>query len=179
MTAPSDAVVLIGPMGAGKTSIGKKAARALGMPFFDTDIAIVRTHGPIEQLFTEHGEEHFRALEREAVVEGLSRGGIVSLGGGAVLHPDTRADLAVHRVILLTVAPNVVAGRVRDSARPLLQGEDAMARWSTILEERLPLYRELADATFDTSSGPLQNIVDAVVAWVRDESHRTHPEDAR
>ena len=179
MTPPSDAVVLIGPMGAGKTSIGKKAARALGVPFFDTDIAIVRTHGPIEKLFTEHGEEHFRALEREAVVEGLSRGGIVSLGGGAVLHPDTRADLAAHRVILLTVAPNVVAGRVRDSARPLLQGEDAMARWSTILEERLPLYRSLADATFDTSSGPLQNIVDAIVAWVRDEPHRTHSEEAR
>lgn len=179
MTSPSDAVVLIGPMGAGKTSIGKKAARALGVPFFDTDIAIVRAHGPIERLFTEHGEDHFRTLEREAVVEGLSRGGIVSLGGGAVLHPDTRADLAAHRVILLTVASNVVAGRVRDSARPLLQGEDAMARWSAILEERLPLYRSLADATFDTSSGPLQNIVDAIVAWVRDEPHRTHSEEAR
>lgn len=180
MTSPSDAVVLIGPMGAGKTSIGKKAARALGVPFFDTDIAIVRAHGPIEKLFVEHGEARFRTLEREAVREGLARGGIVSLGGGAVLHPDTRADLAEHRVILLTVAPNVVAGRVRDSARPLLQGSDAMARWSAILEERMPVYRSLADATFDTSSGPLQHIVDAIVEWIRDERpRRTDSEEAR
>lgn len=167
MTSRSDAVVLIGPMGAGKTSIGKKAARALGVPFFDTDIAIVRDHGPIDKLFAEHGEAHFRTLERSAVVEALARGGVVSLGGGAVLHPDTQADLADQRVILLTVAPKVVAGRVRDSNRPLLQGDDAMARWAAILEERLPLYRSLADVEFDTSSGPLQNIVDAVVAWVR------------
>ena len=180
MTPPSDTVVLIGPMGAGKTSIGKKAARALGVPFFDTDIAIVRDHGPIETLFAEHGEERFRALEREAVVEGLARGGIVSLGGGAVLHPGTRADLAAHRVILLTVAPKVVAGRVRDSNRPLLQGEDAMARWNAIVEERMPVYRSLADATFDTSSGPLQHIVDAIVDWVRaDQPRRTDSEEAR
>ncbi|WP_127819120.1 shikimate kinase [Microbacterium sp. CPCC 204701] len=178
MTSPSDAVVLIGPMGAGKTSIGKKAARALGVPFFDTDIAIVRDHGPIEQLFADQGEDHFRALERKAVVQGLSRGGIVSLGGGAVLHPDTQADLAAHRVILLTVAPKVVAGRVRDSNRPLLQGEDAMARWHAILEERMPLYRSLADATFDTSSGPLQHVVDAIVDWVRDEPRHTVSEEA-
>lgn len=179
MTSPSDAVVLIGPMGAGKTSIGKKAARSLGVPFFDTDLAIVRDHGPIEKLFADHGEEHFRALEREAVIEGLARGGIVSLGGGAVLHPDTRADLAEHRVILLTVAPKVVAARVKDSHRPLLQGEDAMARWTAILDQRMPLYRSLADATFDTSSGPLQHIVDAIVEWVRHERPRTDPQEAR
>ncbi|MGN6219410.1 MAG: shikimate kinase [Microbacterium sp.] len=169
MTSPSDAVVLIGPMGAGKTSIGKKAARALGVPFFDTDAAVVRDHGPIERLFAEHGEAHFRRLERAAVAEGLATGGIVSLGGGAVLHPDTRADLAGRRVVLLTVAPRVVAGRVRDSNRPLLQGDDAIERWTAIYEERRPVYEELADVTFDTSSGPIQDIVDALVSWVRGE----------
>ncbi|HKP08956.1 MAG TPA: shikimate kinase [Microbacterium sp.] len=168
MTSRSDAVVLIGPMGAGKTSIGRKAARALGVPFFDTDAAVVRDHGPIDQLFVERGEAHFRAVEREAVVEGLATGGIVSLGGGAVLNPVTRADLARHRVALLTVSPRVVASRVRDSNRPLLQGgDDAIERWTAIFEERRPVYEELADITFDTSSGPIQDIVDALVAWVR------------
>ncbi|MDW4572521.1 shikimate kinase [Microbacterium sp. M3] len=175
MTSPSDAVVLIGPMGAGKTSIGKKAARALGIRFFDTDAAVVRDHGPIEQLFSEHGEAHFRALEREAVVEGLATGGIVSLGGGAVLHPETRVDLAARRVVLLTVSPRVVAGRVRDSNRPLLQADDAIERWTAIFEERRPVYEELADVTFDTSSGPVQDVVDALVSWVRgaDEKEQT------
>lgn len=167
MTSHSDAVALIGPMGAGKTSIGKKAARSLGMPFFDTDAAIVRGHGPIERIFAEHGEAHFRELERAAVIEGLATGGIVSLGGGAVTHPGTRADLSAHRVVLLTVAPRVVAARVRDSNRPLLQGADALERWTAIYEARRPLYEELADVTFDTSAGPLQDVADAVAAWVR------------
>ena len=167
MTSHSDAVVLIGPMGAGKTSIGKKAARALGLPFFDTDAAVVRDHGPIEQLFVEHGEARFRAAERAAVREGLATGGIVSLGGGAIMDAETRAELAGLRVVLLTVSPRVVAGRVRDSNRPLLQGgDDAIERWTAIFEERRPVYEELADVTFDTSTGPLQDVVDALVAWV-------------
>jgi shikimate kinase len=174
MTSHSDAVVLIGPMGAGKTSIGRKAARALGVPFFDTDAAVVRDHGPIERIFAEHGEQHFRALERAAVTAGLAAGGIVSLGGGAVMDPDTRADLAEHRVVLLTVTPRVVAGRVRDSNRPLLAGDDAIARWTAIYEQRRPVYEDLADVTFDTSSGPLQDVVDALVAWVRRERSGEH-----
>ncbi len=173
MTSRSDAVVLIGPRGAGKTSIGKKVARALGLAFFDTDAAVVRDHGPIDRLFAERGEAYFRAVEREAVVEALASGGIVSLGGGAVLDPETRADLARHRVVLLTVAPRVVAGRIRESNRPLLQGGvDALERWTTIFEERRPVYEELADITLDTSTGPLQDIVDALVAWVRGDAAR-------
>ena len=177
MTSHSDAVVLIGPMGAGKTSVGRRAAKALGRPFFDTDIAVKLEHGPIEDLFAAHGEAHFRALERAAVRQGLTRGGIVSLGGGAVLDPDTRADLAAHRVALLTVEPRVVAARVRDSKRPLLQGDAAGDRWNEIYQARRPVYEALADVTFDTSTGPLQEVVDAVVAWVR-ATDRAQEEDA-
>jgi shikimate kinase len=172
MTSHTDPVVLIGPMGAGKTSVGRRVARALERPFFDSDIAVVREHGPIEAIFAEHGEAHFRSLERAAVREGLAGGGIVSLGGGAVLDPRTRADLARARVALLTVEPRVVASRVRESARPLLQGDDAITRWIAIYEERRALYEELADETFDTSSGPLQQVVEAITAWVR-ETERT------
>lgn len=167
MTPRSDTVVLIGPMGAGKTSVGRRVAKALHRPFFDTDIAVKVAHGPIEQIFAEHGEAHFRALERAAVREGLAKGGIVSLGGGAVLDAETRDDLATRRVILLTVEPSVVIGRVRDSARPLLAGDDDGSRWNDIYQSRRPLYEQLADTTFDTSHGPLQDVVDAIVGWVQ------------
>jgi shikimate kinase len=159
------ALVLIGPMGAGKTSIGRKVAKSLGVPFFDTDIAIVRAHGPIEEIFAEQGEPYFRSLERAAVVEGLATDGVVSLGGGAVLDPQTRADLEAHRVVLLTVEPRVVAGRIRDTERPLLQSDDAAARWLEIYTTRKPVYEQVADVTFDTSSGPIQSIAEAVAAW--------------
>lgn len=168
MTTP--AIVLIGPMGAGKTSIGKRVARSLHLPFSDSDAAVVREHGPIEALFAEHGEEHFRRLEREAVAECLQRGGVVALGGGAVLDAETQRDLARHRVVLLTVGPQTIASRIRGSARPLLQGDDAVARWNAVYAQRRELYERLADATFDTSTGPLQNIVDEIAAWARGEA---------
>ncbi|TQJ32181.1 shikimate kinase [Microbacterium sp. SLBN-146] len=168
MTSRSDAVVLIGPMGAGKTSIGKRVAKTLGRTFYDSDVAITRAHGPIETIFAEQGEPHFRALERDAVRAGLATGGIVSLGGGAVTDAETRAALRDQRVVLLTVEPRVVAGRVLGSARPLLAGDGGLERWKAIYAERRPLYEELADVTFDTSSGPLAHVVENVVAWVRD-----------
>lgn len=167
MTSSAEALVLIGPMGAGKTSVGRRVAKALGTTFTDTDIALVREHGPIPQIFSEHGEEHFRRIERDAVRASLVSGGVVSLGGGAILDPETRDDLRAHRVALLTVQPRVVAARLRDDSRPLLAGDDAMRRWTAIYTERRPLYEEVADATFDTSSGPLQAVVDAIAAWVR------------
>ena len=85
------------------------------------------------------------------------------------MDPATRNDLAAHRVVLLTVEPRVVAGRIRDSVRPLLQDDDALARWEHIMTARRPVYEEVADATFDTSSGPLQAVVDAIVQWARTE----------
>ena len=173
MSAGGPALVLIGPMGAGKTSIGRRVARALQRRFFDSDIAVVRAHGPIEKIFAEHGEAHFRALEREAVREGLASGGVVSVGGGAVLDPATRAELADHRVVLLTVEPRVVAARVRDSARPLLKEGDALARWTEIMAARRPLYDEVADITFDTSHGPLSDVVAAIVTWLEAEEAGT------
>lgn len=88
-------------MGAGKTSIGRRVARAIGLPFTDTDAAVVREHGPIPVLFAERGEAEFRRLERDAVAAALASGGVVSLGGGAVLDPQTREDLGAHRVAFL------------------------------------------------------------------------------
>ncbi|MDT3343921.1 shikimate kinase [Microbacterium aquilitoris] len=169
MTSPEpSSIVLIGPMGAGKTSVGKRVAKRLGWTFHDTDAMVVRAHGPIAELFATQGEPRFRELERDAVEEALSRGGVVSLGGGAVLDETTRERLRAHRVALLTVAPRVVARRLGEAAsRPLLSAGDEtpIQRWERIYAERRPLYESVADATFDTSSGPLENIVTAIADW--------------
>ncbi|MFS0733080.1 shikimate kinase [Microbacterium sp. 1P10UB] len=186
MSGAHPALVLIGPMGAGKTSIGRRVAKALQVPFYDSDIAVIRDHGPIETIFAEHGEPQFREWEKDAVLAGLAQGGVVALGGGAVLHEQTRAALADHRVVLLTVEPRVVAGRVRDSARPLLRAPaaepglpsaptDPMTRWTEILRARRPVYEAVADVTFDTSHGPLQQVTDAIVAWARDDTTSAPP----
>jgi len=162
------AIVLVGPMGSGKTSIGRRVARELQVSFTDTDSLVTREHGPIPAIFTLHGEARFRELERLAVREALQSGGVVALGGGAVLDPETRRDLAAHKVILLTVSPQTVRSRIHGESRPLLtQGEDPIARWEAILEQRRPLYDEVADVTIDTSTGPLAGIVTEIVSWVR------------
>lgn len=159
------ALVLIGPMGAGKSSVGRRVARALGQTFTDTDQVITRRHGPIPELFRRDGEARFRDLERTVVIDALGGGGVVALGGGAIVDAATRTDLATHRVVLLTVSPQVVAGRIRGSDRPLLGGEDPVGRWERISRERRALYDEVADVVFDTSSGPLTGVVAKIVAW--------------
>src|SRR5690606_3891139 len=117
MTAPL--AVFIGPMGAGKTRIGKRVARALEVPFTDTDKVIVAAHGPIADIFDQHGEPHFRALERDVVHEALTGGGVVSLGGGAVLDPGTQHALEGLPVIYLRVDADAVSARLADGTRPL------------------------------------------------------------
>lgn len=163
------ALVLVGPMGAGKTSVGKRVARRLGRPFIDSDKAIVAEHGPIPAIFAERGESGFRLLERAAVQRALATAGVVALGGGAVLDADTRADLRDHDVVLLTVDARTVRGRIRGGrGRPLLDGEDPVRRWQRITGERMPLYEEVADTVFDTSRGPLQDVVDKVAEWAEE-----------
>ena len=176
MTSPGSAIVLIGPMGAGKSSVGRRVARELGKTFTDTDKIVVREHGPIPELFERLGEARFRAIERAAVSEALADGGVVALGGGAVMDAGTRADLAHHRVVLLTVSPHVVAGRIRGGGnRPLLADGDPLVRWRRIFAERRDLYEEVADVVFDTSSGPLAAVVAEIVAWAQSEQSAEEP----
>jgi shikimate kinase len=158
-------VVLIGPMGSGKSRIGKRIAKLLGVPFVDTDKVIVAAHGPIAAIFDEHGEPHFRALERAAVADALRGDGVVSLGGGAVLDPATQEDLAAHRVALFTVSEEAVAPRLANERRPLVR--NGIADWIRIRDERMSLYARLADATFDTSSRPTTQIAEEVAAWLQ------------
>jgi shikimate kinase len=174
----AQAIVLVGPMGAGKSSIGRRVARELGIPFTDTDTLVVRDHGAIAELFATQGEARFREFERAAVKEALARGGVVALGGGAVLDADTRRDLEDHRVVLLTVSPGIVRGRIQGAARPLLiDDEDPVARWETIYESRRPLYAEVADVTFDTSTGPLALVVADIIGWAQGTTNPTTAEE--
>ncbi len=173
MTSAPDAVprlvVLTGAMGAGKSSVGRRVARSLGLPFTDTDALVIAAHGPISAIFAGPGEAQFRIWEREAVVHALQRGGVVALGGGAVLDAATRADLAQVPVVLLTVSAHVVRARLRRGGRPLVAGEDPVAVWQRIAEARRSLYAEVADVEFDTSHGPLSAVAERVTTWAQGE----------
>jgi len=162
--APRAVVVLIGAPGAGKTRTGKRVAKLLGVPFVDTDKRIVAEHGPIADIFAEHGEPHFRALERTAVAAALREPAVVSLGGGAVLDPRTRDDLAGLPVVQLTTSAEAVAERITDGKRPLLAG--GTAAWSALVAARQPIYDALASLTIDTSATPLVSVAAEIADWV-------------
>ncbi len=157
------AIVLIGPPAAGKTSVGRKLAKRLGLEFLDTDTLIVAEHGAIADLFSEHGEAHFRAIERRTVADALRRDAVVSLGGGAVLDPDTRSDLEGAAVVLLTVTREAAESRIGGGKRPLVQGIDS---WQALVDARSELYASLATVTFDTSDRPISRIVTEIAEWV-------------
>ncbi|WP_411700268.1 shikimate kinase [Conyzicola sp.] len=160
-------IVLIGAPGAGKTRLGKRIAKLLDVPFIDTDKRIVAEHGSIAALFADHGEPHFRAIEREHVAAALREGAVVALGGGAVLDEDTQRDLAGHRVVQLTVTAEAVAQRITGGKRPLVDG---VAAWSALVDTRRPIYDRLAHRTFDTSSLPLDHIAADIVGWIQETS---------
>lgn len=168
----SPVVVLIGPPAAGKSRVGKRVARILDLPVIDTDKVIAAEHGPIPEIFAEHGEPHFRALERAAVAEALRQRAVVSLGGGAVLDADTQAQLAGLPVVLLTATPEAVAARLEKGTRPLSASVEA---WSALVAQRMPLYERLAAATWETSSRPIDHIAAEIADWAtaRDAHART------
>jgi shikimate kinase len=157
------AFVLIGPPASGKSRIGKRLARKLDVGFVDTDKLIVKKHGPIADIFAEHGEPHFRAIEREEVARALTSEGVVSFGGGAVLDPRTQADLAGHQVVLLTVRPEAVAERLESGKRPLVRDLES---WIALFEQRRPLYESLAGFTIDTTNRPTEEIAAEIAAWL-------------
>lgn len=158
-------LVFIGPMGSGKTRIGRRVAKRLGVPFIDTDKRIVAEHGAITGIFETQGEAHFRELERAAVAEALSEEAVVSLGGGAVLDRLTQESLSAHRVVFLTVDASAVLSRMDTSKRPLLR--DGPEAWERIFAERRSIYERLATVTFDTSTRPITRIAEEIAAWAR------------
>jgi shikimate kinase len=160
--------ILIGPPGAGKSTVGPLLADALGVGFLETDEQVEATAGkPVADLFIEDGEAAFRALEREAVTRAVAADGwVVALGGGAVLDPGTQRLLAGLPVVYLATGFTAAAKRVgMDTPRPLLIG-NPRARLRELLEQRLPIYQELARITVTTDGRAPDEIAADVAARI-------------
>ncbi|HEX6499226.1 MAG TPA: shikimate kinase [Micromonosporaceae bacterium] len=167
MTRP--VCVLVGPPGAGKSTVGQLLADALGVPLRDTDADIEAAAGkPISDIFVDEGEDHFRALERAAVAAALDDWrGVLALGGGAVLAEETRRRLRGHTVVYLSVELADAAARCGLSGgRPLL-ALNPRATLKYLLDQRRPLYEEVATVTVRTDGRDPADITDEILAYLR------------
>jgi shikimate kinase len=158
-------IVLIGAMGAGKTTVGGLVADRLGRSLRDTDHDVeARAGRTISEIFVDDGEAAFRALERAAVAEALAtHDGVLSLGGGAVLDPGTRDLLAGHDVVFLRVGLSDAVKRVGlGSSRPLLLG-NVRGRIKALLDERTPIYESVATLIVETDGRTAEDVAAEIV----------------
>lgn len=170
LITPGRNIVLIGLMGAGKTTVGRLIAQRLDRPFVDTDEVVERdAHRSVAEIFAEDGEREFRRLESAAVrrVAAL-RGQVIAVGGGAVLDPGNVTQLrSTGDLVLLDAHPSTLADRVGDtSTRPLLDGaEDSADALARLRDARAAAYSDAAGHAVDTTDLTPDQIAEAVLEW--------------
>jgi len=168
--APPRTIALVGLMGAGKTTIGRRLASALELPFVDADDAIVAAAGQsIEDIFADRGECEFRRGERNVIARLLAGPvHVLATGGGAFVNPQTRALMKERAISIWLKAPlDVLMKRVtKRDHRPLLKEDDPQAVMERLIEERYPLYAE-ADLTIESGAGPHNSAVSAILDALR------------
>ncbi|MFM8621019.1 MAG: shikimate kinase [Candidatus Nanopelagicaceae bacterium] len=160
-------LVLIGPMGAGKTTIGSEIANKLKLTFADTDALIENDQGKsVSEIFVEDGEPHFRLVEESVVIDALiAEEGVLSLGGGAVMNAEVAKALksSPAKKVFLDISLAAVSPRVGfDNARPLLM-VNPRQKWSELMNLRRPTYESLADLTIDVSEKSVSEITDEII----------------
>jgi shikimate kinase len=163
-------VVLVGPPGSGKSTVGESLAARLGVAFRDTDADVEATAGmSISEIFVEQGEPRFRELERAAVADALAEhDGVLALGGGAVMDPTTEEALRGHRVAFLDVGITDAARRIgfnRD--RPLLI-QNPRAQWIALMEKRRPVYERVATLVVKTDGRTPDDVASEIAAQLSD-----------
>ena len=163
----TSSIFLIGPMGSGKTAVGRALGRALGMPFHDSDAEVERRTGvDIAFIFEKEGEAGFRQREREAIeaLTGLERI-VLATGGGAVLLPENRRHLAARGcVVYLETSVSQQVERVKQGrTRPLLNNVDTTSRLSQLLVERAPLYQGIADVVVSTDGRKVRSVAEDIL----------------
>jgi shikimate kinase len=161
----SPRLVFVGAPGSGKTTIGKQVAEKLGVEFIDVDNEIeMDEKTTISDIFVQKGEAYFRQLEQAKISELLtSFNGVLSLGGGSVLDETTRQALAIAPVVWLKVSSGDASSRVGlGLSRPVLMG-NVRSTLVKLLEERTPLYEEVADWEIDTSKKSIEEVVQEVL----------------
>jgi len=176
----SNNIYLIGPMGSGKTAVGKQLARLLGYPFLDSDQEIERATGAdIPLIFEREGEAGFRRREREMIAELVGRQGIVlATGGGAVLNENSRKLLAANGwVVYLQTSTAQQAERAsRNRQRPLLHGHNPQQRLAELMKIREPLYRSVADFIVSTDRQRVSSVAEAIMtAYQRAQEEAARP----
>ncbi|WP_250289147.1 3-dehydroquinate synthase [Streptomyces atroolivaceus] len=158
-------LVLVGPMGVGKSTVGELLAGRLGTTYRDTDADVVATAGKaIPEIFFDDGEERFRALERQAVRDAIAQHpGVLALGGGAVLDAETRALLGGLPVVYLSMDVDEAVRRVGlNTARPLL-AVNPRRQWRELMDARRPLYEEVATVTVATDARTPEEVAQAII----------------
>ena len=160
-------LVLIGPMGAGKTTVGREIAAKLNCTFADTDALIeADQQKSISEIFVEDGEPHFRLVEESIVIDALiAQTGVLSLGGGAVMNGEVQKALKVStaKKVFLDISLAAVAPRVGfDNARPLLM-VNPRQKWAELMNFRRPTYEALADISIDVSEKSVSEISSQII----------------